>query len=131
MKFPLIVSLGFVLLSCSSKQDRDFSGTYTCIADNGSELTLALYKDSTYAHTSLMNTKGLGFDGYPEKGTIQLNGKWKVEKDTLILNQENISILGETSKSSQILKFYIVEFDQNKLVLKDQNQVIRDYTRKN
>ena len=91
---------------------------------SGRVLHLSLYKDSTFMHSN-MNSIDLGNNIH----SIQINGKWVLSNDSLILLDENISINGDTQKNYNDTprKFQIVEFDESILVLKDVNNVINEY----
>ena len=127
-KSLFIVLLLFVtFISCKEDKRDSFVGSYERSQD-GSEIKLNLYEDSTFVYTSTSDVSKLEINNYPEKSTFQINGKWGLTNDSLQLYMEHMSHFGKSMEMNDTMNYKIIQFKDNILSLKSlSNNDIQEY----
>lgn len=133
MKILLLNLLFIVLLcvSCGQNTRHELIGNYHR-TQGDSEISLNLYEDSTFVHSSTRDVSKYEISDYVGEATLQLNGKWDVSNDSLQLITLHMSDFGKGIEMNDTMYYKIIQFKDDILVIKSlSNNDIDEYRREN
>lgn len=124
MKKLLLINLLFaaiIYVSCGQNMRQELIGNYHRTQDD-SEISLNLYEDSTFVHSSTRDMSKYEISDHVGKTTLQLNGKWDVSNDSLQLIILHMSDFGKEGMEMNDTMYYkIIQFKDEILVIKSLN----------